>query len=679
MKNFKIKYAAAYNFLPFGPEGIQLDFTKHKNIVLVSGENRDARQIDTPAAEDMRSSSNGTGKSSIQEIIVWGLYGKTVKRPEKIGANDVVHNKIGKDAKVEIVFDNFRIVRTRKENGSDKKNNLRLWESDQFRWEKDTEITQGTMALTQKRIEDIIGLSYDAFVNICIFTDDQRACFLECDNKQKKEIVENMLSLGMYREWSDNARSIRRELKADIETKAKEFAILKGNKEDAERRLALTKQKDEKWRADKKKELEELNSNLNKLLALLTSTDDGQAVIAYENAQQRIKEINEKLPVFELARKELESKLTLAKTKEDGIRAESLEVSTQYSDISKVIKDLMESRKKKEQKISEMKRNVAGRTCDKCLGEISQENIDSYISKTHEEIDGINSSLQDFVESAKKIDVKIAAVKEKQSKVKGIIEQITQKASAVDKSIKSLSSELVSCSQVREPKVDQQEAVVKERIDSVKQKIEDKNKEVLANSPFVDIINNDEEELAKSTSLVEEKDKEVKDLESELPYLDYWITGFGDHGIRKWVVDGIIPELNNRVNYWLQFLIDNRITLSFDNELNERIQRNPVDGDPYVYHAMSTGQRRRMNLAVSQSFAHIMSMSSGSVPSIVFLDEVTTNVDPLGVQGIHNMILELAEDKQVFITTHDHDLARLLDGCDNLRLVHENGFTKLHE
>ena len=164
---------------------------------------------------------------------------------------------------------------------------------------------------------------------------------------------------------------------------------------------------------------------------------------------------------------------------------------------------------------------------------------------------------------------------------------------------------------------------------------------------------------------------------AELPYYDYWITGFGDNGIRKWIVDGIIPELNNRINYWLQFLIDNRITLRFDNELNEVIERNPVDGNPYVYHAMSTGQRRRLNLAVSQSFAHIMMLSSGSIPSVVFLDEVTTNVDPLGVQGIYNMICELAEDRQVFVTTHDPDLIRMLQTADTLKLVHENGFAKL--
>ena len=85
MRNLKFKYAAAYNFLPFGPEGIQLNFDNYKNIVLVRGENRDAKNLDPMLPSDeLKISSNGTGKSSIQEIISYGLFGKTVKRPEKL-------------------------------------------------------------------------------------------------------------------------------------------------------------------------------------------------------------------------------------------------------------------------------------------------------------------------------------------------------------------------------------------------------------------------------------------------------------------------------------------------------------------------------------------------------------------------------------------------------------------
>ena len=71
MKNLKFKSAFAQNFLPFGPEGIKIDFDSIGNIVLIKGENIDYKDASS------RESSNGSGKSSIQEIIVWTLFGNT--------------------------------------------------------------------------------------------------------------------------------------------------------------------------------------------------------------------------------------------------------------------------------------------------------------------------------------------------------------------------------------------------------------------------------------------------------------------------------------------------------------------------------------------------------------------------------------------------------------------------
>jgi len=680
MRNLKFKYAAAYNFLPFGPEGIEIHFEKFKNIILVRGVNLDAKAID-PAlpSDEMKISSNGTGKSSIQEIVTYGIYGKTVKRPEKLGANDVVHNKIGKDAKIELIFDDIRIIRVRKENGKDTKNSLRVWESKEGIWDKSTEITQGTMATTQKKIEDTIGLSYEAFVNICIFTDDQRACFLECDNKQKKEIVENMLSLGAYREWFENAKNLRKEIKTKIDTKTKEYELLQNTMGDAERRLELAKQKEKKWIEDKKQEIENIVAKIKIIAAMLGKTDNGVALLAYEEAQEKIKEINEKMPVVEKDKKDIQDKLDLAREKESTLKTEAQEIVSQYNDMAKTTKDYLTKRKTKEQDLEHLKNHEVGGKCDKCHGDVLEENLTTYAESVKNDITALNKKIQVCLEETKAIGVKVDAVKEKQEKLKAFISQFAKKIEGCDADLKKLRDELVSSSKVREPKTDNAEIELQEKIKAFKDQIQEKSNELAGKSPFKDIVENDESELKKVKQDVAQKEIEVKECEAEVPYYDYWIKGFGDQGIRKWIVDGIVPELNNRINYWLQFLIDNRITLKFDNELNEIIERNPPDGDPYIYHAMSTGQRRRLNLAVSQSFAHIMMMSTGSVPSLVFLDEVTTNVDPLGVQGIYNMVSELAEDKQVFVTTHDSDLTKMLQGVDTLNLVHQNGFTTMIE
>jgi DNA repair exonuclease SbcCD ATPase subunit len=677
MKDLKIKYASAQNFLPFGPDGIELNFEKMKNIILIKGENKDAKQIDSSAySEEFRISSNGTGKSSIQEIITFGLFGKTVKRPEKLGANDVVHNKVGKDCKVEIIWNEYKVVRTRKEKGKDK-HSLRLWHSPDLKWNDETEITQGTMAATQKKIEDIIGLSYDTFVNMCIFTDDQRACFLECDNSKKKEIVENLLSLESYRVWGENAKEAKKEIKNLILNKSKEYQLLIANKASAEKRVDLTKAKESNWKDTKEKEISKLELALESKRERLKSTDSGLALLAYTNAQEKIKRINEEMPQLDSSKAKLESDISKISDRLIELQDIQNDFTNQYSSLVNKLKAIMSNKEAKQKEKDSLLSKEPGTKCDKCLGTIDSSNIHSYVEKIDEDIKLIDSEIESNKPEARFLKEKLEENKAKIENAKEILNKAKEKMNSLDSKLKIMRNEFSTASQIREPKADSDQLLVEQQINELNSQIQSIQKELMGDSPFKEILENDEFELEKTNGYVEEKQKEIKELEDEIPYYDYWIKGFGENGIRKWIVDGIIPELNSRVNYWLQFLIDNKITLKFDNELNEKIERNPIDGNPYVYYAMSAGQRRRLNLSVSQSFAHIMMMSTGSSPSVVFLDEVTTNVDPSGVQGIYNMILELSEDKQVFITTHDPDLIRMLEGCEVLSLVHENGFTKL--
>ena len=62
--------------------------------------------------------------------------------------------------------------------------------------------------------------------------------------------------------------------------------------------------------------------------------------------------------------------------------------------------------------------------------------------------------------------------------------------------------------------------------------------------------------------------------------------------------------------------------------------------------------------------------------SVVFLDEVSTNIDEAGVEGIYRMICELAKDKQVFVIDHNQNLLSMLEGCDTINLEMKNEITK---
>jgi DNA repair exonuclease SbcCD ATPase subunit len=667
---------SAQNFLPFGPEGISFKFSDYGNIVLIQGENQDAKPIESSSEEEFKTSSNGSGKSSIFEILVYGLYGKTIKRPEKLNVNDVVHNKIGKDCKVVVEFDKYRIVRIRSTNSS----KLRMWESEEGTWDDSTEITLGDSRLTQKRIIDAIGLSYDAFLNICIFTDDQRNSFLECTPSIKTEIVEDLMSLGNYRQKYEQTDKDIKQIKQEISTKSNEYTILLRNQDESKSRIELTKSKIKKWHEEKKVELQLIENKISQKKNSLKETDDGLAILEYQKAQSRIEEINEKLPKLEKAQSDFIEKYN-GITKVNDQQKEKLQtLLNEQRELSFSIKTLQNEKDTKNKEIKSLKSKSVDVKCDTCKGVVKQENIEAYCSNLEIEIGKTDIEINAILPNQSTLNASIKELQEKQDKNKQIIEQANLKLREYEKQLKILREDFAKNSKVEKPVInDDKELLLKQEIDQLEQQSLDKKKEIEGPSPFQEFLDDNVNNLEKATTSVLSKEKEIKELEESLPYYHYWLSAFGPKGIRKWVIDGIIPDLNSRINYWLQFLIDNTVTLTFDNELKETIQRNPPDGDPYVYYAMSTGQKRRLNLAVSQAFAHIAELSSGSSPSFVFFDEISTNIDFNGIVSIFNMICELSQNKQVFVTTHSPELTNMLESYSQINLVHKDGFTTIRK
>lgn len=144
MRKMEFKKIKAQNFLCFGEKGIEIDFQQYNSIVVITGKNNDIKDAEF-------NSSNGSGKSSIMDALLYGLFGKTLKNPKKIGVKDVVNNKTNKKMVIEIYLDDIKILRSRKPDG------LKLWRSKEGVFDETTELTRGEIKQTQEMIESILG------------------------------------------------------------------------------------------------------------------------------------------------------------------------------------------------------------------------------------------------------------------------------------------------------------------------------------------------------------------------------------------------------------------------------------------------------------------------------------------------------------------------------------------
>lgn len=668
MRNLKFHYARARNIMCFGPEGVEFRFENFGNIVQICGIN-----LDAPATED-EPASNGSGKSSVPEIISVALYGRTIKSPTKNKAGRMI-NIMADEGEVEVQWDDFRVVRSysRNKNGT-VSGKLEMWESSDKIWDKSTKLDLGTGSL-ETEIEKKVGLSHHAFCNVMVFDDSNTYSFLEADLPTKRQIVENLLDLSQYRDYHENAKGMLRDIKKQIEVVGKSYALLKDDISACDRRILTMNQQEKTWKAIKEREVQDLVNRIKDRQNKLESTDIGLELAQWQKSQERISLLTDEIGELESKRIKAAEGIASAKAKVEIVRKDKQEISETIQSEHLASQTIKEELNKVLRIIGDIENLKDGMFCPTCYGTVNRANYAHVLDHSKATAEKCQKSLSHKLEilstEKDKFGKKSATVSVMEEK----IAEVETKVLAIDAKIRGYNIEISQLSKIPKPTGDSNEKVLEAEISELKRQAKLKVEELEGQSPYKEIIEQAQAEKAQKQFEHDQKAIDLATIEAEVPYYEFWIDAFSDNGIRKFVIDGVTPALNDRIYYWLQILIDGLIEVKFDNTLEESIVRK---GNTAHYSYMSRGELRRINLAVSQSFAYVMMLNSGCCPSLVFLDEITGGgIDRAGVPYVYKMILELAKERQVFVTTHNENLMSLLQGCETITLKKSNDITTL--
>lgn len=150
----------------------------------------------------------GSGKSSLIDAIVWCLYGRTARYGnDSKGVISAGENTCMVALDFSVGVQRFRAVRR---TGKTTESGLSEWDGGE--WVQDT---SGAEQLT-KRVEAILGLDFDSFTKTVILPQGKYAEFLGSEPSKRRELLEKILELGVYKRVADRAK--------DTETRAKERA-----------------------------------------------------------------------------------------------------------------------------------------------------------------------------------------------------------------------------------------------------------------------------------------------------------------------------------------------------------------------------------------------------------------------------------------------------------------------
>ena len=479
--------------------------------------------------------------------------------------------------------------------------------------------TLSTQAATQERIEQLIGKNFETFINIACFGQHNFFSFLSAKREVRRAIVENLMRLEKYRKFEDNAKRYVKLLKAHNQALT---ADLQAKVQFVAGKRDLIK-KFEAQAAEKKASCEAKIKKLEEEMAYIVSLGIEAKMAAwdaYEQAQTGIGMLHAK------------------KSEADGERASIQEEM-------EPIKSDLKLAKAERDKIEALR---AQSICATCGQEIKLDHIQSGLGAASSRIEGLEAAL---------------------------VEPCTRLAKAL-KRIESLNKDLATLGEVRRPDIPRDDLFRRKlRLEQLGVDIE-RERVAYAEDPYVMLIAEATIDLETGIAAEAAARKDLAVWEELAPYYEFWVSGFGDNGIKSYIVENIIDVLNAQINYWLQFLIDNKIRVSFDRQLEPMIER-PYNEEQLEYKQGSGGERKRIDLAVSLAFAHIMRMGSEGDSNLLFLDEIAEALDEDGIEGVYRVIRELAKDRKVFVITHHPILLSKLEGCRSLTFVKEGNFSRL--
>lgn len=707
------------NFLSYGNNTTTVNLQSDKPI-LILGKNY--------VASSDGADSNGAGKSSILNAMCFAAYDEVLF---KCNVDKLINNINKKDLLVSLFFsvDNtrYKIQRFRKNKamGGD---GVKIFRNGNSKWEFSEDITPDSVGNANKLIVKIIGKSFEIFSRIVVFSATSKP-FLSLTSPEQIEFLEELFG---YSEVSDKADQIRESYKSTKQFFEKESAVNAAIKAELQRKadqLAQLNKLSSEWSARHTSVMSEVESQLYKI----KDTDfemHEQAFINIQNLENKNRELANENERIKQKLHNIESTKNKARMW-DVENSEKIKKKTQelanlnsfdYDELLKCANELQELRA--ERKIIENGINSNGvifsdlnKKLLKIINEINDlvDNKCPYCKQdyaasqcAHDVLITQQNELQDRMTE---LNTKMSEDGNLLTRIDNRISELTQgkqysviEINSMRQSRDMLERERVTLESQTNPYQIDEDIFLEPEVLSLNEEIVGNNKETIKNIQNKLIIKNQYElselkaslkhyerrydELQKeqnpyiesilnisSMEIPEVKDAMLDEMDKLMKHQDFLIKLLTkkDSFIRKNLLQKNLPLLNTRLKIYLQKMgLPHKVT--FLENMTTQIKQFDTEMD---FNQLSSGQRARINLALSFAFRDVLQYRHGPV-NFCMLDEcLDTGLSNTGVQLAVKFIKEVAIEQKLslFIISHRDEAASMFD--KKLCIEYKNGFSNI--
>lgn len=647
--------------------------------------------------------SNGAGKSSIIESIVYVLFGRTIRG---VKADDVVNKTSGCNCKVslDLIDDDgssYKITRYRKHKTN--KNSVGFYHNL-------TDITPKSELELNKAIVKLLQTDYLTFTSSILYSAESFK-FTQASDAEMKQAFEIMLDLGIYSKCQDEVKVEIHDINRDIQSVNLNLASIESKLQILEENKVSLVEKSKEWSKELDKEIEDfkilIKSLKKQMLELQDSLEVFDTNIAY--AEKSIQEKQDIIQGYESAIAEFEDLRNrlkdLEKSSDDvtvAIRNTKQKIEDHQSDITSFQKKISRLESSKQECKNRLVDNEStiGTPCPFCGRPLEREHLQNAMDELQQTIYEYDSEINEYYEKIKthenrlkKLSIKLEGYQDLLEDVKVAIQETRQKLGERDNIELKLDECFKQVRQLERSKMNEEKSKssITSKIESLQTQVDFyKNKLDAARTQDNPYEVQLQSELKKIQDLETDKkslDEKLEEHQSKVEVLQFWLKGFSNSGIKSMLLDDITPFLNERANKYLQVLSGNHVRVEFSTqttlksgEVRDKFQISVVNedgGNSYI--SNSSGEKRRIDVAINLALQDLIASRANKKLNIMFMDEVLDTLDRQGTDSVIELLMEISKEKSsVFVISHNDDIQSYFqnfllvtkqDGCSTIEKV----------
>jgi exonuclease SbcC len=642
---------------------------------------------------------NGAGKSSILDAITWSLWGKARSN----SPDDLIHQG-ETEMRVALTFlqgeERFRVIRQRK---SGKRGSsileLQAWDNTVDSWRG---LSDATMRDTQAKIDELLRMDYDTFVNSAFLLQGRADEFTTKTPAQRKQVLANILGLTVWEIYEGRVRDRINASRAGIER-------LEGRLAEIDRELSQ--------RAQYEKELKEAEARANTLgeqLAVSEKEWSGLEETRTElvGLQRQIDDLTRRIQQREAEINEVEREQQAAKEQADraAIDAALQSVQASLAELEPLEQERQALEVEREQATKEaatlrgINEALGPETepikvrvetlqaadepiCPTCNQPLSEEHSHSLIAELEAEIGSRREQYRTNREQVGELERNIANLDQRR---KDLNERLKERP-ALEKKAGELGAALGHADDAKK-----RAQALQERIERWKKELTvdnddrtkldekaDRSEELLrkASLTLADLdrfradkrladerVGAARQQIAAIEALEKQRDQRVTQRDAEAEALrDYeeLREAFSKRGVPAMIIETVVPELERTANDLLVRMTEGRMHVRIETqreiktgELREALDiiiSDELGSRPYELY--SGGEAFRIDFAIRIALSRLLANRAGAQLRSLFIDEGFGTQDLRGREHLVSAINSIQDDFDlILVITHIDEL-----------------------